>query len=139
MQQQGSCQDGDGRLPAGVVDPTFHDRHRAKQYGDCENGDAIADLAEDNFLEMRDKVADPVFQEKRKLELRLEQAFPEYYSKYSMVTFRPDLSYYTAMVRGRQQDAFLMDVCKTGPIPETDAQLQELYRKLQEMIKRTGE
>ncbi|MBP8724625.1 MAG: FAD-dependent monooxygenase [Saprospiraceae bacterium] len=103
------------------------------------NGDAIADLAEDNFLEMRDKVADPVFQEKRKLELRLEQAFPEYYSKYSMVTFRPDLSYYTAMVRGRQQDAFLMDVCKTGPIPETDAQLQELYRKLQEMIKRTGE
>ncbi|MCC6753613.1 MAG: FAD-dependent monooxygenase [Saprospiraceae bacterium] len=103
------------------------------------NGDAIADLAEDNFLEMRDKVADPVFQKKRKLELRLEQAFPQYYSKYSMVTFRPDLSYYSAMVKGRRQDALLMEICKTGLIPETDVQLQALFTRLQEMNNRTGD
>lgn len=40
------------------------------------NSDAIADLAEDNFIEMRDKVADPVFQRKRKLEMQLENNFP---------------------------------------------------------------
>lgn len=72
------------------------------------NADAIADLAEDNFYEMRDATADPVFNLKRKIELELEQKYPGYYSKYSMVTFRADLPYETAMIRGRKQDAILM-------------------------------
>jgi kynurenine 3-monooxygenase len=72
------------------------------------NADAIADLAEDNFYEMRDATADPVFNLKRKIELELEQRYPEYYSKYSMVTFRADLPYSTAMIKGRKQDEILM-------------------------------
>lgn len=60
------------------------------------NADAIADMAEENFYEMRDAVADPVFQRKRELETKLEQTFPDYFSKYSMVTFREDLPYLTA-------------------------------------------
>ena len=49
--------------------------------------DAIADLAIDNFYEMRNHVANTMFQEKRKLEMTLEKAFPnEYYSKYALVT-----------------------------------------------------
>ncbi len=75
------------------------------------NADAIADMAEDNFYEMRDRVADPVFQRKRELETKLEQAFPDYFSKYSMVTFREDLPYAEAKRRGEAQDAFLMAVC----------------------------
>jgi len=71
--------------------------------------DAIADLAQDNFYEMRDGTADPVFLLKRKLELHLEQTNPNYFSKYSMVTFREDLSYHIAMTKGRQQDQILMD------------------------------
>jgi kynurenine 3-monooxygenase len=76
-----------------------------------ENTDAIADMAEENFYEMRDAVADAVFQRKRELETRLEQTFPDYFSKYSMVTFREDLPYLTAKRKGNAQDKLLMEIC----------------------------
>jgi len=74
------------------------------------DADAIADLAEDNFYEMRDATADPVFNKKRKIELALEQQFPDYYSKYSLVTFREDLPYHKAKAQGREQDVKLMKI-----------------------------
>jgi kynurenine 3-monooxygenase len=56
--------------------------------------DAIADLAIDNFHEMKAHVANPIFQEKRKIEMALEQNFPEdYSSKYSLVTFNEHIGY----------------------------------------------
>ncbi|MBA2494472.1 MAG: FAD-dependent monooxygenase [Acidobacteria bacterium] len=76
-----------------------------------ENTDAIADMAEENFYEMRDAVANPVFVRKRELETKLEQTFPDYFSKYSMVTFREDLPYSEAKQRGNAQDKLLMEVC----------------------------
>ena len=76
-----------------------------------ENTDAIADMAEENFYEMRDAVADPVFVRKRELETRLEQTFPDYFSKYSMVTFREDLPYSVAKEKGNAQDKLLMEIC----------------------------
>jgi kynurenine 3-monooxygenase len=76
------------------------------------NTDAIADMAEENFYEMRDRVADPVFQRKRELETKLEQTYPDYFSKYSMVTFREDMPYSVAKENGNAQDALLMDICK---------------------------
>lgn len=75
------------------------------------NADAIADMAEDNFYEMRDRVADPVFQRKRELETKLEQTYPDYFSKYSMVTFREDLPYAEAQRLGNAQDELLMRIC----------------------------
>ena len=75
------------------------------------NTDAIADMAEENFYEMRDAVADPVFVRKRELETKLEQTFPDYFSKYSMVTFREDLPYSVAKEKGNAQDRLLMDIC----------------------------
>ncbi len=75
------------------------------------NTDAIADMAEENFYEMRDRVADPVFQRKRELETRLEQTYPDYFSKYSMVTFREDLPYSVAKENGNAQDRLLMEIC----------------------------
>jgi kynurenine 3-monooxygenase len=75
------------------------------------NTDAIADLAVENFYEMRDAVADPVFQRKRALETRLEQTFPDYFSKYSLVTFREDLPYSVAREKGNAQDNLLMKLC----------------------------
>lgn len=94
------------------------------------NSDAIADLAEDNFIEMRDKVADPVFQRKRKLEMQLEKQFPEYYSKYAMVTFRPDISYRDAMIKGRLQDDLLMNLCRSEKTDWTPDELKEIYHQL---------
>lgn len=84
-----------------------------EEYGELRkvNTDAIADMAEENFYEMRDAVADPVFQRKRELETKLEQTFPDYFSKYSMVTFREDLPYSIAKERGNAQDRLLMEIC----------------------------
>jgi len=76
-----------------------------------ENTDAIAQMAEENFYEMRDAVADPVFVRKRELETKLEHAFPDYFSKYSMVTFREDLPYSVAKRKGNAQDKLLMEIC----------------------------
>jgi kynurenine 3-monooxygenase len=76
-----------------------------------ENADAIADLAVDNFYEMRDRTTDPVFQRKRKLENMLEQKYPRFFSKYSLVTFREDVPYKNAMEQGRKQDDILMKIC----------------------------
>jgi kynurenine 3-monooxygenase len=75
------------------------------------NADAIAQMAEENFYEMRDAVADPVFQKKRELETKLEQTLPDYFSKYSMVTFREDLPYTVAREKGNAQDKLLMEIC----------------------------
>lgn len=79
--------------------------------------DAIADLAIDNFYEMKDHVANPIFQEKRKLEMALEKHFPEdYSSKYSLVTFNEDVNYREAMLRGRAQDKAILNMLSDGDI-----------------------
>lgn len=78
------------------------------------NTDAIQDMAEENFYEMRDATADPVFQRKRELETRLEQTYPDYFSKYSMVTFREDLPYAVAKEKGNAQDRLLMELCRSS-------------------------
>jgi kynurenine 3-monooxygenase len=85
-----------------------------KEYGELRkvNTDAICDMAQENFYEMRDATADPVFQRKRELETKLEHAFPDYFSKYSMVTFREDLPYSVAKDKGNAQDLFLMNFCR---------------------------
>jgi len=98
----------------------------------AENANAIADLAIDNFYEMRDKVDDVPFMRKRKLEMRLEQQFPEYYSKYSLVTFRPELDYATAMQLGRSQDKLLLNICshddfESIPLEKIHTQLKALH------------
>jgi kynurenine 3-monooxygenase len=52
------------------------------------NCDTIADLALDNFVEMRDRVNSPVFQAKTKLQHALERRLPgRYVSRYELVSF----------------------------------------------------
>lgn len=106
------------------------------QHARVENTNAIADLAIDNFIEMQDKVNDPAFMKKRKLEMLLEQNYPEYYSKYSLVTFKPDMSYALAMNLGRAQDNLLLEKCeKVERIDEINQddlmkELKRLYDKI---------
>jgi kynurenine 3-monooxygenase len=96
-----------------VPSPSLDWQRIYEEYGTLRkvNTDAIADMAEENFYEMRDRVADPVFQRKRELEMKLEQTYPDYYSKYSMVTFREDLPYSVAKEKGNAQDRLLMEIC----------------------------
>ena len=97
--------------------------------------DAIADLAVDNFHEMKEHTASELFQQKRKLETAFEAEFPdEYYSKYSMVTFNENISYDEAMRRGRAQDKAILNLIDDGKLPE----IMSLNEKLI-LVKRTTE
>jgi kynurenine 3-monooxygenase len=52
------------------------------------NADAIADMAVENFVEMRDKTADPRFLLEKAVEKELLKAFPgEFLSRYTLVSF----------------------------------------------------
>jgi kynurenine 3-monooxygenase len=69
-----------------------------------ENADALADLALENFIEMRDKTASRTFRAKKKLDHFLEAALPGIYLPlYTMVTFT-GIPYATAARRARIQD-----------------------------------
>ncbi len=93
-----------------------------------DNANAIADLAIDNFHEMQDKVDDIDFMRKRKLEMLLEQKYENYYSKYSLVTFRPDLPYTAAMDLGRKQDKLLLGLCAESD--PADLNLDEVMKAI---------
>ena len=83
--------------------------------------DAIADLAIDNFHEMKGHVANPIFQEKRKIEMALEKEFPDdYSSKYSLVTFNENIGYHEAMLQGRAQDKAILNMLSDGEISLSD-------------------
>ncbi|NNL31658.1 MAG: kynurenine 3-monooxygenase, partial [Flavobacteriaceae bacterium] len=83
--------------------------------------DAIADLAIDNFHEMKDHVANPMFQKKRKIEMALEERFPNAYSsKYSLVTFNENIGYREAMLRGRAQDKAILNMLSDGALDPDD-------------------
>ncbi|HEY4798368.1 MAG TPA: NAD(P)/FAD-dependent oxidoreductase, partial [Bacteroidia bacterium] len=78
-----------------------------------ENADAIADMAVENFVEMRDLVSHKAFVLKKKAEALLEEKFPEsFISKYAMVSFHR-IPYATAMKRGQIQDRILMSMCSS--------------------------
>ena len=98
--------------------------------------DAIADLAVDNFYEMKEHTASPLFQKKRKLEIALETEFPnEYSSKYSLVTFNEDIPYSEAMKRGRAQDKAILNLLDDGKLTDD----QSLREKLELVQKTTQE
>ncbi len=99
-----------------------------------KDSDAIADLAIDNFYEMRDHVANPYFKEKRAIEMKLESEFPdEYYSKYSWVTFREDIPYHEAMQKGRMQDEVILRLIYTQKI-QSDMPAETLFSVIQEEL-----
>ena len=92
--------------------------------------DGIADLAIDNFHEMKDHVANPVFQQKRTLEMALETALPKtYFSKYSMVTFREDMGYNQAMLLGRAQDKAILEMIEKKQL-DLELPIVELHEKI---------
>jgi len=78
-----------------------------------ENADAIADLAQENFIEMRDLVADERFLFKKKIESELFKKYPDrFIPKYSMVTFYR-IPYSVALSRGKVQEEILNELSKS--------------------------
>lgn len=92
--------------------------------------DAIADLAIDNFHEMKDHVNNNLFREKRHLEMALEKNFSdEYASKYSLVTFNENIGYREAMLKGRAQDKAILNMLTEGEI-DLNSDLRQVLDKI---------
>lgn len=75
------------------------------------DADAIADMAVENFTEMRDKVADPRFLLEKQVERILQREFPEkYISRYALVTFSRT-PYRNALAAGIVHAEILNQLC----------------------------
>lgn len=105
------------------------------------NTDAIGELAVENYYEMRDHVSNPLFKQKRKIEMDLEKNFPtEYFSKYSMVTFNEHIGYDEAMRIGRAQDKALLNMIADKDISTSlDMTTEELEIVLKKVQQETNE
>lgn len=91
-----------------------------------KNGHAIADMAIDNYYEMRDRVDDEDWKFRKKIEHMLERKFPgKYISRYEMVSFtrRP---YAEALERGEINDKILRKLAEgITSVEEVDLKLAE--------------
>ena len=70
--------------------------------------DAIAAMALENYVEMRDGVRAAQFAQRQRLAAGLEREFPgRFIPRYSMVMFHPEIAYGEAQRRGAQQERLL--------------------------------
>jgi kynurenine 3-monooxygenase len=97
-------------------DTLFADFERAR----LPNTAAIAAMALENYVEMRDTVRDPGYVRRKALAMELERRFPDrFIPRYSMVMFHPEISYAEAMRRGREQEGILSELddrCVDGEV-----------------------
>jgi kynurenine 3-monooxygenase len=94
------------RVPWARVFEEFYTRRKP-------NADAIAEMALENYLEMRERVADPRFHLQQSLALELERRYPRrFIPRYSMVMFHHEISYRTAQERGRVQAQLLQELTR---------------------------
>lgn len=83
------------------------------------DGDAIADLAINNFTEMRDRTADPRFLLQKKIEARLHEKYPDkWIPAYSQVTFSPHIRYSEAYNNSLRQEVIMQQVMVKSGIEE---------------------
>lgn len=97
------------------------------------DADAIAQLAYDNFVEMRDLVADPAFLLRKKIEAKLHDLFPAKWTPlYSMVTFHDEIRYSEAYAQGQKQRAIMDEVMALPGIDENwnELNLAEIANRL---------
>ncbi|MES2850263.1 MAG: FAD-dependent monooxygenase, partial [Bacteroidota bacterium] len=81
------------------------------------DADAIAELALNNFVEMRDKVGDPKFLLQKKIEAAFSKKYPgKWTPAYSQVTFSPQIRYSDALKNSIKQEAIMQDVMKMNEI-----------------------
>jgi len=94
------------------------------------DADAIADMAANNFTEMRDRTADPKFLLQKKIEARLHENYPDkWIPAYSQVTFSPHIRYSDALARGNRQETIMQEVM-TMPDIETKWESEEVEKMI---------
>ncbi len=83
------------------------------------DADAIADLAVNNFVEMRDKTGNAKFLLQKKIEANIHKKYPEkWIPAYSLVTFSPNIRYSDALNRGQKQEAIMQEIMQLDNIEE---------------------
>lgn len=98
------------------------------------DGDAIADLALNNFVEMRDKVADPAFLLQKKIEASFSMKHPDkWIPAYAQVTFSPHIRYSEALRNGSRQEKIMQKIMAMPDIANRwqDEQVEQMI--LQEL------
>ena len=94
----------------GDLDKAFDDYQKLRK----ENADAIADLAIQNFIEMRDLVGDKDFLKYKKVEHNLCELHPDLFqSQYEMVTFT-NVPYAVAKTKGAKNTAIVKQIIANG-------------------------
>jgi kynurenine 3-monooxygenase len=95
------------------------------------NTDAISAMALENYLEMREQVADPKFQLQQALALELERRFPRrFIPRYSMVMHHHEIPYQTAQQRGLTQTAILDDLTAGNVAALSDVDFARAEREI---------
>lgn len=75
------------------------------------NTEAIAQMALENYTEMRDSVRDAGFVRRKAIAMALERRFPDrFIPRYSMVMFHPEIPYAEALRRGAIQARLLEEL-----------------------------
>jgi kynurenine 3-monooxygenase len=83
------------------------------------DADAIAELALNNFIEMRDRVGDPKFLLQKKIETAFSKKHPEkWIPAYSQVTFNPQIRYSDALRNSIRQEAIMQKIMAMDGIDE---------------------
>ena len=99
-----------------------------------KDGDAVADLALQNFIEMRDLVADPIFLARKKIEKEIGKRYPTIFNAvYEMVSFS-HTPYHIAINSQKAQDKLLEKIMNEGDF-ETNISNPIFKQKLDEWIK----
>ncbi|MBX3376695.1 MAG: FAD-dependent monooxygenase [Phycisphaeraceae bacterium] len=92
------------------------------------NADAIADMALENFVEMRDKVGQPEFLYRKRVEQTVHALFEGRWSpQYNLVSFST-VSYVEARRRGRELDSVLDRVIAAVPAEKAAGMSEEEFR-----------
>lgn len=93
----------------------FESYHKSRK----PNGDAILELALNNFIEMRDLVADPDFVERKKIEKLLNEKYPDkWVPLYSMVAFS-HMPYKKALETGKKQEKIIREILTIKNLKES--------------------
>lgn len=97
------------------------------------NADAICEMALENFVEMRDKTGDVKFQIMKKVENKLENAFPsKFRSRYAMVCYggEGNVSYRNAKELGLVQERILKQLCDDLDAAATEEEMAAAIAKV---------
>ncbi|WP_425422551.1 FAD-dependent oxidoreductase [Phaeodactylibacter xiamenensis] len=96
-----------------------------------KDANAIADLALRNFIEMRDKVADPKFLLRKEIAAHFNKIYPEFLPLYSQVTFS-HIPYSEALEEGHAQDALFEEILVLDGIEHNwkdNPEVDRIFRK----------